>query len=397
MMFSTGYFSDGTKRLLQRHPALPSATTRELAAAFTLAQAEACRQLAALSYPLERIVLELQSGHLDYFREGSDRDRKRSLGKKASYRFAGFAPSHVEEFSQRRGECAAGILSAADFSAWQAEFLFRFTFEMIEQVARRAYPLPSGRPADAGLEPALAAARRLRDQMLDGNLLLVAKVVVSRARFHCGTLCDELFAAGIDGLMISINRYDPAVGHFSTYAMPWIKMAIDRYVAKTRHVIRIPIGMQEKVRRQRRTGENDAGQAEALALLIPEVQSLEEPLPGFADQELRLQDVVADPHTARPLEAAEHADIARILQDRLSQLEPIKQFIIAMRNDIGDAAQLGAQLFREEAALSLARGRAIAAGALKSGDRPARIRRVEAALPVRLPLVEANESLAVAV
>ena len=109
MMFSTGYFSDGTKRLLQRHPALPSATTRELAAAFTLAQAEACRQLAALSYPLERIVLELQSGHLDYFREGSDRDRKRSLGKKASYRFAGFAPSHVEEFSQRRGECAAGV------------------------------------------------------------------------------------------------------------------------------------------------------------------------------------------------------------------------------------------------------------------------------------------------
>ena len=168
--------------------------------------------------------------------------------------------------------------------------------------------------------------------------------------------------------MIAINRYDPAVGNFSTYAMPWVKMAIDRFVAKTRNVIRIPIGMQEKVRRQRR--DAGAGETEALSLLIPEVQSLEEPLPGFSEQDLRLQDVVADPHTARPLEAAEHADIARILQGRLEQLDLVKQFIIAMRNDIGDAAALGARLFRDEAALSLSRGRAIAAGAPEVGRPP---------------------------
>ena len=35
---------------------------------------------------------------MTFFREGSDEDRKRNSGKKASYRFAGFAPSHIEEF-----------------------------------------------------------------------------------------------------------------------------------------------------------------------------------------------------------------------------------------------------------------------------------------------------------
>lgn len=75
-------FSDGTKRLLQRHPALPAERTRELGAAFNGAQREVCRRLAALGYPLERVAQELKSGHLPYFREGSDRDRKRDAARK---------------------------------------------------------------------------------------------------------------------------------------------------------------------------------------------------------------------------------------------------------------------------------------------------------------------------
>ena len=367
-------FSNGMKLLLRRHPALPVERTRELAGAFTAAQSAVCLQLALLEYPLERIMLELKAGHLEYFREGSDQDRKHNSGKKASHRFAGFARSHVEEFDRHQADRRTGLLAGGEVAGWQAGFLLGFTFEIIEQVALRALPAPAGtETARSGLAAALTEARCLRDQIIAGNLLLVAKIACQRGRFHPTIFLDDLYTAGTDGLMISVGRYDPRVGQFSTYAMPWVKLAIDRFVAKTRYVIRIPIGLQEKVRRQRNLAVG-AGEAPGdIAALIPQVQSMEDPVSGFGDDELRLEDMVADQPGRRPREMVEQDDIARILQARVLELDTLKQFIIAMRNDIGDAAALAARLFREESTLSLARGRASAAAAAQTLDEPARV------------------------
>ena len=216
--------------------------------------------------------------------------------------------------------------------------------------------------------------------------------MIRRGRFFPGIVLDDLFTAGIDGLMIAISRYDPSVGHFSTYATPWIKMAIERFVAKTRNVIRIPIGLQDKVRRARRADPGEAGGSTGGEGIIPTVQSLEDPVPGFADGELRLEDVLADVQVPRPREAAEQADISRILNEGVRTLDGLKQFVIAMRSDIGDASALAARLFREEIALSHARGRAAAAGAAKSLDEPARMRVIGApAAPVVLEQHEPAE------
>ncbi len=391
-------FSEGMKLLLRRHPALPPGRTRELAAAFTVAQGEVCRRLAALAYPLERVVRELKAGHLDYFREGSDQDRKRNSGKKTSHRFAGFARSHVEEYEARQGDRREGRLGAAEATAWEAGFLLGFTFEVIEQVALRAQPARPGTEALRGeLATALAAARGLRDEILTGNLLLAAKIACQRGRYHPTMVLDDLFTAGTDGLMIAAGRYDAEVGQFSTYAMPWVKMAIDRFVAKTRYVIRIPIGLQEKVRRQRQLPEGATEGRDDSLSLIPQVQSMEDPLPGFGDEEMRLQDVVADPAALRPREAVEQDDIARILHARVLQLDTLKQFVIAMRNDIGDAATLAARLFRDEAALSLARGRASAEAAVKTLDEPARVRLIATVEAPATPFPAETPALACAV
>jgi RNA polymerase sigma factor (sigma-70 family) len=390
-------FSDGMKLMLQRHPSLPAERTRELGAAFHRAQVRVCVPLAALRYPLERMASELRIGHLPYFREGSDRDQKAGSGKKSAYRFAGLAPSHVDELERHSAAAREGRVFAEEGAVWQAHFLMRFTFEVIEQVALRAYPAPCGGDAAGGggvgpdgsvrpgpaqlrrdLESALTEARRIRDEILSGNMLLVAKIVLARGRFNPCAVMDDLFTAGTDGLMIAISRYDPTVGQFSTYATPWIKMAIDRYVAKTSHVIRLPIGLQEKVRRERRQGGSAAGAAGAHTL-VPEVQSLEEPVPGFADGELRFEDIVADTAVSQPRDAAENADIAGILHERLGRLDSLKQFIVSMRSDIGDSAAIGARLFREEIALSAGRGRATAAAAAKCLDEPARIRMIGSA------------------
>ena len=377
-------FTDGTKRLLRGHPALAPECTRALAAAFTAAQEAVCGRIAQLGRPLERTAADLRSGAMPFFREGSDEDRKRNSGKKASYRFAGITPGQVDEFDRQFAAHRSGAVKTAEFAAWQTSFLMRFTFEVIEQVALRAVD------GSAPLAGSLAEARDIRDEIVAGNLLLVAKIVIKRSRFNPTIVPDDLFAAGTDGLMIAVNRYDSSVGNFSTYATPWVKMAIDRFVANTRHVIRIPIGMQEKARKLRAGAD---GERAAAALLLPEVQSLEDPVPGFADGELRLEDVVADPLAPLPVEALEQEDIAGILRERVGQLDVLKQFVIAMRNDIGDAAALGAILFREEAALSLARGRQISAAAAKSLDEPARIQVGEAATA---PKVETDEAIELA-
>lgn len=387
---SNCHFSEGTKRILREHPALPAPHTRELAAAFVEAQAAACRMLALLGYPLERVALELKAGSLPYFREGADQDRKRSSGKKASYRFAGFTPSLTAEFEARAAERRSGAMTEDDFQQWQAFFLMRFTFEVVEQVALRVSPAPGLLAGEAGgkrlrwqVADAMERARRLRDQLLGGNLLLAAEVAIRRGRCYPGLSLDELFSAGTDGLLIALNRYDPAVGSFSTYAMPWIKMAMDRHAAKTRHVIRIPIGVQEQLRRRARAA-GDGAPAPALPA-IPQMQSLEEPLPGAGEGELRLEDVVADGSALRPADAAERADTAVMLEAGLRQLDGLKRLIIGLRSDLGDAAELGAAFLREEAALSLARGRAIAEAAARTLDEPARIRRVSEASPEAAP------------
>ncbi len=377
-------FSDGTRRLLRGHPALPAARTRELGFAFNAAQAEVCRCLASLGRPLELMVRDIREGRLPYFREGSDRDRKGGAGTKASYRFAGFTPGHVGEYELQLASRDSGAPDAPGFAEWEARFLMRFTFEVIEQVALRAFPCPDMPVApgagEAPLAEALSAARRLRDEILAGNLLLVAKAVLRRGPSQASILADDLFTAGTDGLLVAINRYDPSVGSFSTYAMPWMRLAMDRFVAKTRNVIRVPIGLQEKARRMSLEKGPGADSRCAQALLIPEVQSLEEPVPGLTDGVFRLEDVVADPAAPRPREAVERDDIARILAEGMSQLDGLKRFIIAMRNDVGDAAELGAMLFREEIALSHGRGRATFEAACKTADEPARVRMAGGAL-----------------
>jgi hypothetical protein len=391
-------FTDGIKRLLRGNAALPAESTRGLAVQFNAAQKVVCQRLAELGYPLERVAQELREGRLQYFREGSDQDRKRNTGKKSSHRFAGIAPSHLEEFEGRLADLRNNAVCAADFAAWEAGFIMGFTFDVIEQAALRAFPLPDG-PAGEGLTApltqALAEARSLRDEILLGNLLLVAKIVMRRGGFRSPVALDDLFTAGTDGLQIAIGRYDPTVGLFSTYATPWVAMAIDRFVAKTRSVIRIPIGLQDKVRRQRRLETGPDAPVAAFSP-IPEVQSLEDPLPGFADGELRLEDIVADPQAAQPRLELERSDIASILRGRMLEMDELRQFIIAMRNDIGDPAVLGAGLFRGEIEESLSRGRATAAAAVKAFEEPALIRVIAAPDPAaapapRLTLVDTSE------
>ena len=104
-----------------------------------------------------------------------------------------------------------------------------------------------------------------------------------------------------------------------------------------------------------------------------------------------------DPSAQQPIEVVERSDTARLLEDGVRELSPLKQLIIALRSEVGDAAAIGARLFAEEAALSLARGRATAAAAAQTRDEPARLRLLEPAASPPVPAPTDLVRLAVAV
>lgn len=68
---------------------------------------------------------------------------------------------------------------------------------------------------------------------------------------------DDMYQAGMQGLLKAAHRFDPSKGfQFSTYATWWIKQAVTRDIADSSNTVRIPVHMHEKLNKLRRA-END--------------------------------------------------------------------------------------------------------------------------------------------
>jgi RNA polymerase primary sigma factor len=83
---------------------------------------------------------------------------------------------------------------------------------------------------------------RARDRFVQANLRLAVSYVAKRchrlAKQHSQ---DDLVQAANLGLIVAVERFDPARGYrFSTYAYWWIRQAVNRHVDTTSRAIAIP-------------------------------------------------------------------------------------------------------------------------------------------------------------
>jgi RNA polymerase primary sigma factor len=126
----------------------------------------------------------------------------------------------------------------------------------IEAGVYAAHLLESG---DTTREPRLlrrivAEGERAKDHMIRANLRLV--VSVAKKHSFRGLPFGDVVQEGNLGLIRAVEKFDYAKGYkFSTYAMWWIRQAIERGLAEQTRTVRLPVHVVEEVNKLKKIGQ----------------------------------------------------------------------------------------------------------------------------------------------
>lgn len=192
-----------------------------------------------------------------------------------------------------------------------------------------------------------------KGRLIEANL----KLVISVAKRHLGKglSMGDLIQEGNIGLMRAVDKFDHRKGYkFSTYATWWIRQAIGRAVADHSRLIRIPVHMQDTMKKvkkiiQRMVQESGAepGPYEVaqraripIEKVIDALKISREPLsletPLGEEEDALLKDFIEDKSLDSPLDSALQGDIRKHLEKILRSLSSREEIVIRKRFGIGE-------------------------------------------------------------
>lgn len=241
--------------------------------------------------------------------------------------------------------------------------------------------------SDAALRERIQSGREkvetARTRLVEANLRLVIWV----AKKHGGLTFMDRIQEGNIGLMRAAERFDHRRGaKFSTYAVWWIRQAISRAVADGGRTIRLPVHVQEtlrkieRARQQLHAGMGQVPEAEQLAALlelpvdrVAKLMNLpEEPIPLDGEEFDRIQNI-ADASMPTPEELLAISGMQMLVRSQLEVLDGRQRDIICRRFGI-DCDEQTLEEIGQSYGVTRERIRQIEAKAIEKLSHPGRIK-----------------------
>jgi RNA polymerase sigma factor (sigma-70 family) len=190
-----------------------------------------------------------------------------------------------------------------------------------------------------------------RDKLIKSNMKLVIKEA-ARVTGVSGVPIMDLIGAGIEGLCMAIDRFDPCTykTKLSTYAVPWIKLKIGKCVFSANSNVYIPRHIKEQSRKYHKSFK-DGDDALNDKDLMKELDVTEKSLrnikaanahvlsldaPRFADngdeqETTTIGDAIPNNSAVSAEKIVQAQDAMEMISSQLSGLDPIASDIITRR------------------------------------------------------------------
>ncbi|GHF52844.1 RNA polymerase primary sigma factor/RNA polymerase nonessential primary-like sigma factor [Amycolatopsis bartoniae] len=277
--------------------------------------------------------------------------------------------------------------------------------ELAKRIEAGVYAEELLRRADAGeqeltverrdLERVVRDGARAKDHMIEANLRLV--VAAARKRRERSMPLLDLVQEGNLGLIRAVEKFDYTKGYkFSTYAMWWIRQAMQRGIAFGSRAIRVPEHASDQLAKLERVeaalradADHDPTPeelAEATALPLNRVTelkavarvttSLDAPI---GDGDVELGDLIGSTDDDPVGDTIAREATTVLLGEALDSLPPLAKKVISLRYGLDDGRQRTLQQAAEQVGVTRSQARRLEQEALTELRDPARR---EALLPV---------------